>query len=549
MKLIDLLLESHLYYYGWIDADGVYHEGGHTQIMQEAFYDQIVSDMDLEGRDPHIIKNKMNLVPDSDFYLYGFSNGWVRVYTEGGEIGFQLGLEPSREAVRKVYEIIKDRFDYKIMLQIGQDWGRFDDPRQAQRWLNQRYRGVITEAVEIPGTDYGYWITDRGEFIPVGFENHEAEAEGYFPHYNPDEHGMAGGLALKSGWIRVVETDDGLGFGWSIRNVTRLAIYRMLILIKDSPKKVYRIDEYEGGSRSFYREVDVNTFVRDLLKSKLNEAPLGDFQVDPDLEQNLATQRRKWHGYEREKQHFSDRDVKAIRDPEVIRKIATKFARIPQNLNLYFWANPDPDYDWHTQKGEVRLDWISERMGPDVAQRISRLNNARNRINIIHTGNLRDEAYVPMRSPWMMAHRTAHVLTQGYEPNIHGMFDKFVESLTRRAYGVEWPKVSGWNREIFRRDYFRAYGKLLGHMLGRMNSARKGKLVQYAEWVYERFTQYLMTGRVRLNRQLPRRLDRDHTLRPGAEQFTTKLIARFEHQLEQAFEKVLNQSVGKYYVM
>jgi hypothetical protein len=421
MKLIQLI-EADLYYYGWIDAEGEYHEGGHGVLILDAFRDEILSDLGANPNDPASVKKALERAFENDFYEYGFNHGWVRVYTEGGEIGFQM-KEARRDAIRKVAEILRSVFDYKVMLDTAYaPFQRFPDPKMALRWLNQRFRGVVTEA------------------------------------------------------------------------------------------------------------------------------PLGDFQVDPDLEQNLAKQRRKWHGYERELQHFPDPDVRAIRSPSVVRKIATRFARIPQNINLYFWANPDPDYDWHTQKGEVDLDWIAHNMGKQVAQRFARMRDTKNRINIMHTGNLRDEGYVPMRSPWMMAHRIAHVL--GQDHRIQNRFDQFVIDLTRKIYGVKWPDPNGQYGEIFRRDYFSAYGKILGHLLGRMKSARQEKLVQYREWIYERFAQYLMTGRVRLNRTLPRQIYRgDNRMRPGAERLIPKLIGHFEHRIEQIFEKVLNDSIGKYYVM
>ena len=561
MRLLTLL-EADLYYYGWIDDEGRYHEGGHGVLILEAFRDEILSDLGVNPNDPAAVKKALNRAFENDFYEYGFNHGWVRVYTEGGEIGFQM-KEARRDAIRKVAEILQSVFDYKVMLDTAYaPFQRFPDPKMALRWLNQRFRGVVTEAIEIPGTEYGYWITDRGEFIQVDFEDHGRVAERYFRNHTPRD--PAGLQAMRKGWIRVVETDDGLGMGLSFRTVTKAALYRLLELIKyDRNKTIYRFDRVElgggltadnfaGGAPSyvFTQMAQVNKFLRDLLKSKgaLTEAPLGDFQVDPDLEQNLASQRRKWHGYERELQHFPDPDVKAIRNPAVVKKIATRFARIPQNINLYFWANPDPDYDWHTQKGEVDLDWIAHNMGEQVAQRFARMRDTKNRINIMHTGNLRDEQYVPMRSPWMMAHRIAHVLCQDHR--IQNRFEQFVIDLTRKVYGVKWPDINGQYGEIFRRDYFGAYGKILGHLLGRMRSARQEKLVQFREWIYERFAQYLMTGRVRLNRTLPRQIDRgDNRMRPGAERLVPKLIGHFEQRIQQIFEKVLNDSIGKYYVM
>ena len=118
---------------------------------------------------------------------------------------------------------------------------------------------LITEA-NIPPTEYGYWITDKGEIIPVvesetlsdsgGKPTHVSVAREYLKLSQIRSDVRTNVMDL--GWIRVVvggiaaETMDG---EFNVDAVTRRAI-RSLVSIAKEQEEVgqYRFDWYSNNS-------------------------------------------------------------------------------------------------------------------------------------------------------------------------------------------------------------------------------------------------------------------------------------------------------------
>jgi hypothetical protein len=287
----------------------------------------------------------------------------------------------------------------------------------------------------------------------------------------------------------------------------------------------------------------------------ITEAPISNFDVDPDFSANEKKMKAQFHGYNKEQPMYSEKDKMAITSPAHIQKLKRAFLRVPYSFNLYFWHQAQPDYDPYVQKGIVDDRWIAKHMGKQVLQNISKYDRAAS-ITIIMTGNLSDNYPINFGSSWIMGHRIAHVLIAGNETTAFGhqvidMFFKFIEHITGTGYGVEWPKDKfSQYGAIMTKEYHEIYGKVLGHALGTMASARNGKLVNGYEWIYETFAQYLLTGKVEFN-PLPKDMGEGEILTndPVKMKKVLKLYNRFPRALESAFAKMLADSVGKTWVM
>jgi len=113
----------------------------------------------------------------------------------------------------------------------------------------------------LPDTDYGYWITDQGQFIPVGTHKHSEVA---IKHFQPEggfrmtpEQAMD--IAEEKGWMRVIfrpHTPNVLKAQPS--DATTPTGYRALSsLIKIFGKEVEEFDLHLRGTQEFYRGTDI----------------------------------------------------------------------------------------------------------------------------------------------------------------------------------------------------------------------------------------------------------------------------------------------------
>jgi len=123
---------------------------------------------------------------------------------------------------------------------------------------------------------------------------------------------------------------------------------------------------------------------------------------------------------------------------------------------------------------------------------------------------------------------------------ITNLFDNFIHSVMTKYYGVEWDVEDYYLSQ----EYMEVYGKELGFMLGTMKSAKNKKLVNYYEWMYETFVQYLLTGNIKFNHLTDMRSDQK-IIRSGS----NKTLEKFRSRLIFSFDELLKQSVGKIFVM
>ncbi len=293
----------------------------------------------------------------------------------------------------------------------------------------------------------------------------------------------------------------------------------------------------------------------------LFEAPIDNWQVDSDFDQNERIMKAA-HKAEYPNRsdvdtfhHWSDSDKRAINDPDTIERIKSAFLKVPYRFNIYFWQSTKSNYDKFLQKGAVHDDWIREVMGEKVLAEIQSLYSP-DAITIIMTNNLSDDHKVNMRSSWIMAHRISHSLLYARNGNPGGWdvlhkFEKFIKDITSYAYGVKWPKnLDTHFGYVQHQEMLSIYGFIIGKVFGTMNSARKGKLVNDAEWIHETFSQYLMTGSVTLN-PLPSEIHPEEilTVDPVKLEKAQKVWSKFPSAIEKAFDKMLKDAKGGVFVI
>lgn len=276
------------------------------------------------------------------------------------------------------------------------------------------------------------------------------------------------------------------------------------------------------------------------------ESPLGQWEVSPRLEDNEREMMAQFHGYSQEKKHWPDVDKRTLRSHGHVERVRNAFARSRHAFNLFFWQATTPDYDSFLQRGEVDAEWIRRHLGSD-AETVLALGSG-NAITIVMTNNLSDEHYISIKSPWMIAHRIAHAL-EGGSGDITQYFYRFLKKVLTMGYGLEWPDLDTINGRIFAQDYEQIYGKMMGNLLGTMNSARQKKIVQTSEWAYETFAQYMIRGRVDFN-PLPDRFDDlAMTTDPKKRARIQRLQEVFPRFIEAYFESVMKNSRGKIFVI
>jgi len=410
----------------------------------------------------------------------------------------------------------------------------------------------------IPETDYGYWITDQGEFINVGFQEHDYEANVRFQG-SP----VAGRVAaLRKGWVRVVQSYTRLEIDFLIETVTNRALYAVLELIRTMDPDEIGVDAERTTGQDRYGDfTDIgkaNAFIREFMKSPTRmvaEAPINAMQVDPDFNANNLIQQQTWTGpKEKFRPDYRPVDVKALNDPGVLKKIERRFLKVPQKINLYFWTSEGhPNTEETRGPGNLLLGVVRPRnlglhIGPDAARRVLRMPDQKQSITIVIANNLAtDVGFVSLRSPWMVAHRIAHVLlmtTQGGK--ISGMFREFLEE-TLKQYHLDAEAHPEALKDFASPWYRNTYVRAICHVLGTTRAARDGNLNNPGEFLVEAVTQYMLLGRTVFNANLPSELPWGRPNESGEYHYDDAVLEGSVQELNRSvklFEKIINHELG-----
>jgi hypothetical protein len=272
----------------------------------------------------------------------------------------------------------------------------------------------------------------------------------------------------------------------------------------------------------------------------LSEAPLIDYEPLGDFEKKGSFR------YEPDK--------KLVQHPVSIQKTYKFFEKTPFNFRI-FPVNI-PGITKHRESGQASPEKIRTIFGKYADQIIS---GHENTITIVYIGNFGAER-VPL-TPWVMAHRFGHSIQAGRAENgawkkTEDHFFKSINTILSEYYGrnVKSMYSSNINWELSS-----TYSALF-NAIGTQRSSRTGQIKRPYEFLYELFTQYLQSGQVKLN-PLPISLSygkkafgrsmQSMRLQPEyADEYTqAEATDRLANQLNQLFDSVLSDSVGKIYLM
>lgn len=103
---------------------------------------------------------------------------------------------------------------------------------------------LLLEIQQVPESEYGYWVTNGGWIIPVGFQKHQtvARREGGFDNYTE---------AMKAGWIRIIAPPSSQeDFLATLNLPTRNSVLRSVVnIIESRPQyRRYIIEENKAYS-------------------------------------------------------------------------------------------------------------------------------------------------------------------------------------------------------------------------------------------------------------------------------------------------------------
>ncbi len=265
----------------------------------------------------------------------------------------------------------------------------------------------------------------------------------------------------------------------------------------------------------------------------LNEAPIGDFETSGDFSKNSSFRKPK--------------DRKIINNPKSQEVFRKKFSNTDHDFNFYFVNSPAANR--HTEVGMVDMNWVQENLGEEVANMVNHDGDA---ISIIFTNN-KGEKGVTM-TPWIVAHRIAHVLTRPNvnPPKILEAYSDFIKQMSLEVfplYGInDFPR--NWRGFISDQRAMKIM-QLFMYAAGDFRSARDKNLNNGAEAFHEMFAQYLTTGKVKL-KEIPKQFgNRNFSASlQGNGQIQDFEMVEYNHALQSAADTLewgLEGGLGAYY--
>jgi len=229
---------------------------------------------------------------------------------------------------------------------------------------------------------------------------------------------------------------------------------------------------------------------KEFIKESLDETPIDDF----DLVGN-------WGDDEKSNSFNDKRDRALLQSPKAVEKIKKSFSDVEVDINMYFVNSPGAG--GNAEGGRIKsLDELDDKFKPEIVKELKeKLKTALDddALNIIYVGN-RGFKKIFMTG-WIMAHRIGHAFQADrnnhwdheINPLLHQLF-----SVVDEAYGLKLKRSAIYD------DNSKELTKFF-QQIGTMKSARDKNLNgRPYEFVYEMFTQWLLTGSVKFNK-LPER--------------------------------------------
>lgn len=247
-----------------------------------------------------------------------------------------------------------------------------------------------------------------------------------------------------------------------------------------------------------------------------------------------------------------------VTSPAGVEKIKQKWLKVNEEFDIYL-VRSSKGYK-HSEVGEVSPQWVHDNLGID-------LEYDDDKVTMIYTSN-RGSEKVPM-TPWTLAHRFAHACQRNSWSNKENPFNGIDNSLTKAltqiaqvVYGIgrfhdpSASKYSFSHGGPKRETIFRS----ICQNLGTMKSCRDRNLRNYTEFIFEMLAQYMITGRVVLNRNLDKTLVTSfawgnpsghwhRNLSPEQRASIDEIISSLETDAENYAYETLRRATGRIYVM
>ena len=288
----------------------------------------------------------------------------------------------------------------------------------------------------------------------------------------------------------------------------------------------------------------------------MNFQELYNILINEDAIENIDVQGDwtdgKLHGYDRA-------SIKMMQNPLQIERIKSKWAKLETPVDLYIVKGKNLHKFY--ELGRVDSYFVRDKMGLN-------LNYNDQHITLILTNNKGDEK-IPL-TPWTIAHRFGHafardtVQKQGsdyFYDQIRGTVEKLFKEIARIVYGI-----NSLNKTVSAGPYShmtvpdRELKKLLAQGLGTFKSARDNNIRNSEEFTNELIAQYIITGKIVLNKDLPKMLVKRYVWgqpqgvnkRQMTEQLQEELeytIYEYQNSLYYDIEALFTANVGHIFVM
>jgi hypothetical protein len=244
-----------------------------------------------------------------------------------------------------------------------------------------------------------------------------------------------------------------------------------------------------------------------------------------------------------------------LKNKNSLERIKNKWSKLEVPVDIYIVKGPKVHQ--FTEIGRVDSYFVRDKLKLN-------LDYNQDSITIIFTNNKGDEK-IPM-TPWTMAHRFGHALARDtITKNGSDYFWKQIKITAEKLF-TEVGKVL-YNRETAEHNYMssrnadvRELKRHLAQALGTFKSARDKNLRNDNEFINELIAQYIITGKVTLNRNLPDILPLKHAwgkaqgpykrkLTPEQEEDLQDTIEQKEAELNYDIDNLFTSNIGNIFVM
>lgn len=236
----------------------------------------------------------------------------------------------------------------------------------------------------------------------------------------------------------------------------------------------------------------------------------------------------QWGPNAKRKYGYDNRDIGILENPKAVAKIYRSWSNSKQNFDLWFLRTSKAKN--HIEIGEVDEDWLVNNLDE------KEIKAKENTITIIFTNNKGAEK-IPMTA-WTIAHRIGHAIRResSFENHIRKDLDRDFEDILKYVYGIE-------KKDRYFDRNFEKCRKSLFSSVGKMKSAREGKLRNSDEFVHELVAQYIITAKIEFN-DLPDLLIIDKRKAWGRPNYSTRKVQDYIAYKE--YNQIIRANASKY---